>query len=62
MSKDECKILSEQITARIDAETEDLKNTNTILKLELKQKDKNISEVRWEMTSSGGQVSLCFCF
>ncbi len=46
MSKDECKILSEQITARIDAETEDLKNTNTILKLELNQKNKNISEVR----------------
>ena len=45
MSKDECKVLSEQIASRIDAETDELKKTNEILKTELQQKDQDISKV-----------------
>lgn len=45
MSQDECKLFSKQITAQVDAETSELKNTNRILLLELQQKDKNLAKV-----------------
>lgn len=45
MSQDECKLLSEQITTRVDAETGELRNANQILMLELQQRDQDLAKV-----------------
>lgn len=45
VSQDECKLLSEQVTARVDAETGELKSANQILMLELQQRDQELAKV-----------------
>jgi len=62
MSKDECKVLSEQIASRIDTETEELKKTNQVLMVELQQKDEDISKVeKIIMTLKSVSLKICVC-
>lgn len=54
MSYDDLKLLSEQISARVEAETSEAFNRNEMLTLELQQKDQEIDKVsEWLATHSG---------
>lgn len=45
MSQEEFKLVSEQLSTHVEAETKELKNVNEILMLELQQKEQEVAKV-----------------